>query len=132
MESQAFKLFLAFVGIMAIGFVIVGTTRETQQEKVQGAFLQTANLLGSLALDKCSSAVAEQVGEPPYTPSETSSDHLSYVNLKWTGSVGTARQAECRYVMDQGVVLLKIDDRTVVQKENPNSAGGTRPNNVHH
>lgn len=131
MESQAFKLFLAFVIIMGIGFVIVGTTRETPQEKVQGAFLQTANLLGSLSLDKCSSAVKDQVGEPPYTPSETSSDHLTYVNLIWN-NVGNASRAECRYVMDQGIVLLKIDDRTIIQKEGPDTAGASKSGGAHH
>lgn len=133
MESQAFKLLLAFVGIMAVGFIIVGTTKETQQEKVQGAFLQTANLLGSLALDKCSAAVKDQVGESPYTPSETSSDHMSYVSLIWKGKVGTASQAECRYIMDQGIVLLRIDDRTVIQKEASDSVGGTgKASGAHH
>jgi hypothetical protein len=134
MESQAFKLFLAFIGIMAVGFVIVGTTRETPQEKVQGAFLQTANLLGSLALDKCSEAVREQVGEHPYTPSETSSDHMTYVSMIWKGKVGTAQQAECRYVMDQGIVLLKIDDRTLVQKEVVQGPAGSeaKPAVEHH
>ncbi|MGI9214035.1 MAG: hypothetical protein ACR2HF_16320 [Methylococcaceae bacterium] len=133
MESQAFKLLLSFIVIMAIGFIIVGTTRETQQEKVQGAFLQTANVLGSLALGKCSSAVEEQVGEPPYTPTETSSDHMSYVNLIWKGKIGTASEAECRYVMDQGIVLLRINDRTLIQKDGPNTAGSTgKATSVHH
>jgi|GEM_PF-494727 hypothetical protein len=134
MESQAFKLLLAFVGIMVVGFVIVGTTRETQQEKVQGAFLQTANMLGSLALDKCSSAVKEQVGESPYTPTESSSDHMSYVNLVWKGSIGTASEAECRYVMDQGIVLLRVDDRILIRKQGPDTsaAGSARNQDAHH
>ena len=133
MESQAFKLFLTFVGIMAVGFIIVGTTRETQQEKVQGAFLQTANMLGSLALNKCSGAVKEQVGESPYTPTESASDHMSYVNLIWKGSIGTATEAECRYVMDQGIVLLRIDGRTVIEKQGPDTtAGSGRSQDAHH
>jgi len=131
MESQAFKLFLAFIGIMAVGFIIVATTRETQQEKVQGAFLQTSSLLSNLALDKCTAAVKQEVGTHPYTPSESDSDHLTYVKLIWK-DVGAVKQAECRYVMDQGVTLLKIDDRTVIAKEVAPTVPGASAKPVHH
>ncbi|MBS1212199.1 MAG: uncharacterized protein H6R26_815 [Proteobacteria bacterium] len=131
MESQAFKLFLAFVAVMAVGFGIVATTKETPQEKMQGAFLQTSSLLSNLALDKCTAAVKQEVGAHPYTPSESSSDHMTNVTLIWK-NVGTAKQAECRYIMDQGITLLKIDDRTVIEKTVSQTTGGATPQPVHH
>ncbi|NJD06037.1 MAG: hypothetical protein FIA97_06010 [Methylococcaceae bacterium] len=131
MESQFVKVAIAFVGIMIVGFVIVGTTRETQQEKVQGAFLQTSSMLSNLALSKCSDAVKEAVGAHPYNPSESNSDHMTYVTLVWT-NVGSAKRAECRYVMDQGVTLLRLDDRTLIAKEAPQVSGGGAPKPVHH
>ena len=123
MESQAFKLFLAFIAIMAVGFIIVAMTRETPQEKIQGAFLQTSSMLSTLAMEKCTDAVRKEVGAHPYTPSESNSDHMTYVTLAWN-NVGSARRAECRYILDQGITLLTIDERKVIEKEMPITSGG--------
>ena len=131
MESQAFKLFLAFAAVMAVGFGIVATTKETPQEKMQGAFLQTSSLLSNLALDKCSAAVQKEVGAHPYTPSDSASDHMTYVHLTWK-DVGSAKQAECRYIMDQGITLLKVDNRTVIEKNLTQTSTGEKPKAEHH
>lgn len=131
MESQAFKLFLAFIGVMAVGFIIVLSTRETPQEKMQGAFLQTSSMLSNLALDKCTEAVKKETGSHPYTPSQSDSDHLTHVTLIWN-NIGTVKQAECRYVMDQGITLLKIDERTVISKTVVPTASGEAPKAAHH
>jgi hypothetical protein len=131
MESQIIKAGIGFAILMAVGFVIVGTTRETQQEKIQGAFLQTTSLLSGLALDKCSEAVKAEIGTHPYTPSESSSDNLSYVSLVWN-NVGSAKRAECRYIMDQGITLLKIDDRTLIEKSAPATSAPAAAGGAHH
>lgn len=133
MESQIIKAGIGFAILMAVGFIIVGTTRESQQEKIQGAFLQTSSMLSSLALDKCTEAVKNEVGTHPYTPSESNSDNLTYVNLAWS-NVGSAKRAECRYIMDQGITLLKIDDRAVIEKAGPATgapASGGGAHNAH-
>lgn len=131
MESQVVKALIAVLGVMVVGFVIIGTTKETDQEKKSGAFLMTSSLMSSLALDKCTAAVKQEVGANPYTPNESESDHRLYVKLAWN-NVGTAKQAECRYVMDQGITLLKIDDRIVIQKEAVQTSGGAAPAGGHH
>ncbi len=131
MESQLVKGLMAMGVVMAVGFGIVAATRETEQEKMSGAFLQTSSMLSSLALDKCSAAVKQELGVNPYTPSESESDHRLFVRLAWN-NVGSSKHAECRYVLDQGITLLKIDDRTVIQKEVVSSAPGSAPAGVHH
>lgn len=131
MESQFVKAGVGFLILMIVGFVIVGTTRETQQEKVQGAFLQTSSMLNTLALDKCTEAVRKEIGTHPYMPSESSSDKMSYVALEWK-DVGSAKRAQCRYVMDQGITLLKIDERTVIEREAPVTAAPAAPGSAHH
>jgi hypothetical protein len=131
MESQLVKGLMGFALLMVIGFVIVATTRETQQEKVQGAFLQTSGMLNSLALDKCTEAVKQEIGTHPYTPSESGSDNLTYVSLVWT-NVGSVKKAECRYVMDQGITLLRIDDRAIIEKAGPVTAAPAKPGGGHH
>lgn len=133
MESNAVKGLIGFAILMIVGFIIVGTTRETQQEKIQGAFLQTSGMLNNLALDKCSEAVRKEVGTHPYTPSESASDNMTYVTLIWN-NVGTAKHAECRYIMDQGISLLRVDDRTLIQKDAPltDRPAAPKPINLHH
>lgn len=130
MESQVVKGLIAVVGIMVLGFIIIGTTKETEQEKRSGAFLATSSLLSSLALDKCTAAVKQEIGVNPYSPSESDSDRTAFVKLVWN-NVGSAKRAECRYVMDQGVTLLQIDDRTVFKKDAPQSSGATAPAGGH-
>jgi hypothetical protein len=131
MESNLVKGLIGFVIVMVVGFVIIGTTRETQQEKIQGAFLQTSGLLNNLALDKCSEAVRQEVGAHPYTPSESDSDGMSHVTLIWN-NVGSAKRAECRYVVDQGITLLRVDDRTVVEKSGVATSAPAAPKAGHH
>lgn len=118
MEANLVKGMIGFVILMAVGFIIIGTTRETQQEKVQGAFLQTSGMLNSLALSKCSEAVQNEAKAHPYTPSESNSDGLTYVNLIWN-NVGSIAKAECRYVIDQGITLLRLDGRALIEKTEP-------------
>lgn len=131
MESQAVKAGIGFVILMVVGFVIVGTTRETPQEKIQGAFLQTSNMLGTLALKKCSEAVKGEVGSEPYTPSQSDSDHVSHVTLIWE-NIGSAKRAECRYVMDQGITLLQIDGRKVIENSAISGTAAPAQKPVHH
>ena len=131
MESNLVKGMIGFVVLMAVGFLIVGTTRETQQEKVQGAFLQTVGLLNNLALSKCSDAVKEDVGTYPYTPSESNSDGMTYVTLIWN-EVGNVKRAECRYILVQGITLLRFDDRTVIEKTAPQGTQPPAPKSAHH
>jgi hypothetical protein len=131
MESQVVKGLVAIVIVMAVGFGIVATTKETEQEKQSGAFLATSSLLSSLALEKCAAAVKQEAGANPYSPSESDSDRMRFVKLVWN-NVGTVKRAECRYVMDQGITLLQIDDRTVIKKEAVQTSGGAAPAGGHH
>jgi len=130
MGSDFSKAAIGFGILMAAGFLIVGTTRETPQEKQQGAFIQTSSMLGSLALRKCSEAVKEAVGSEPYTPVQNDSDHVSHVTMVWE-NVGSVKRAECRYVMDQGITLLQLDDRKLIEKQ-PVGSAPEAPKSVHH
>ncbi|MEY4684636.1 MAG: hypothetical protein RLZ25_1095 [Pseudomonadota bacterium] len=134
MEANLVKGMVGFVILMVVGFVIIGTTRESQQEKVQGAFLQTSGMLNSLALSKCSEAVQKEINTHPYTPSESNSDGMTYVTLVWN-NVGSVARAECRYIIDQGITLLKMDDRTLIEKTQPTDSvapSQPKPMRLHH
>jgi hypothetical protein len=133
MEFQPFKLLAAFIGVMIVGFGIVAMNKETPQEKQQGVLLQTSSMLTSLGTDKCTEAVRSQLGTHPYKPDVSDSDRMAYVNLKWNNAGGTGKQVECRYVLNEGVTLLKVDGATVLEKDRVSGDGGAnRPQAVHH
>lgn len=115
MSFEGGKLFWMFIGVMAVGFLIVAMSHETPQDKMQSAFLQTYSQLNKIATERCSDAVREAAKAQPYTPSDTSSDHQTWVNLTWK-NVGPVKQAECRYVVEKGVTFLKIDDKTLISQ----------------
>jgi hypothetical protein len=134
MEANLVKGLIGFMVVMAVGFIIIASTRESQQEKVQGAFLQTSGMLNSLAMSKCSEAVKNEVGTHPYTPSESNSDGMTYVTLIWN-NVGSVAKAECRYIIDQGITLLRLDDRTLIEKTQPTDSlapSAPKPMRLHH
>ena len=134
MEANLVRGLIGFMVVMAVGFIIIASTRESQQEKVQGAFLQTSGMLNSLAMSKCSEAVKNEVGTHPYTPSESNSDGMTYVTLIWN-NVGSVAKAECRYIIDQGITLLRLDDRTLIEKTQPTDSlapSAPKPMRLHH
>jgi hypothetical protein len=91
-------------------------------------------MLNSLALSKCSEAVQKEINTHPYTPSESNSDGMTYVTLVWS-NVGSVARAECRYIIDQGITLLKLDDRTLIEKTQPTDSvapSQPKPMRLHH
>ena len=113
MQFEAGKLFWMFIAFIAVGAIIIAMSKETPEDKMQSAFMQTYSQLSQIAKNKCSEAVYEATQVRPYTPSDTSSDHQTWVNMTWK-NVGTVKQAECHYAMEKGITLLKLDDRTLI------------------
>ena len=56
---------------------------------------------------------------------------MTYVTLVWN-EVGNVKRAECRYILDQGITLLKFDDRTVIEKTAPQGTAAPAPKSAHH
>jgi hypothetical protein len=113
MQFEAGKLFWMFIGFIAVGALIIAMSKETPQDKLQSAYLQTYSQLHKIGTDKCVEAVLEASKTRPYSPSQTAGDHQTWVSFVWT-NVGTVKQAECRYETDKGITLLKLDDRTLI------------------
>ncbi|BBL70902.1 hypothetical protein [Methylogaea oryzae] len=109
--SQVTKVLLLFGAVMVVGFVIVGSSRETPEEKMQAAS-QQASMMSKLALDKCSNAIYAHAKERVYTPAATSSDNMNYANFTWRSS-GAVKDAECHYETGNGITLLKVNGETV-------------------
>lgn len=109
--SQVTKVLLLFGAVMVVGFVIVGTSRETQEDKLQAAS-QQASMMSKLAMDKCSAAIYAHAKERVYTPANTSTDNMNYAQFTWRAS-GAVKEAECRYETGSGITSLKVNGETV-------------------
>lgn len=112
--SPATQAIILFAGFFLVGFIIVGGSQETPEEKMARSFMQTSNMLAAMASDKCVSAVYEKTGERVYKPTESSSDQRSWVELIWRGT-GKVKEAVCRYESANGITLFKINGETVSQ-----------------
>ncbi|MEN8261563.1 MAG: hypothetical protein ABFS02_13475 [Pseudomonadota bacterium] len=115
--SDFMKAMIGFVILMAAGFIIVGTSEQSEEEKLNAAFVRTANLLFKYANEKCTAAVRERTGTMVYEPTETSSDKQSYATLIWRSDKGDFKEAKCTFKQDLGGISeLVIDGNTIVSR----------------
>lgn len=115
--SDFMKAMIGFVALMVVGFVIVGTSEQSEEEKLNAAFVQSANMLFKYANEKCTAAVREKTGTMVYQPTETSSDKQSYATLIWRSDKGDFKEAKCTFKQDiGGISELIIDGDTIISK----------------
>lgn len=110
--SPITKALIMFGAVMVVGFIIVGSTKETAEEKKLQATSLQSSMLHKLAQEKCSNAIYSKANERVYTPSESSGDNSNYIRLVWRDN-GSIKEAECRYETGNGISLLKINGETV-------------------
>lgn len=122
--SPATQAILLFAGFFVVGFIIVGGSKETPEEKMARSFMQASNMLDYSAREKCAAAVYEKTGERVYAPSESGSDRQNWVELTWRGN-GKIKEAFCRYESANGITLFKINGETVSQYSTTANSAGT-------
>lgn len=122
--SQVTKLLLAFGGVMAVGFIIVGTTRESPAEKQMEATYMHSSMLTKQATEKCSNAIYAKLQERVYTPSATTGGQ-NYVQLSWRGTGAVIKEAECRYEQENGITSLTVNGQTLNTKDIADTSAGS-------
>lgn len=120
--SESTKLMLAIVGVIVVGFVMVGLNKQQSTEQMESsALVRNYFNLQTMATEECPKAIKEKTGEQVYFPSETVSDKENYITLKWVGEnsqKGGFKTASCtiRSVMG-GISELIIDDKALIQRK---------------
>lgn len=120
------KALIAFGLFMVVGFIIVGTTKESDTDKLKATFVHASSIISKMALEKCTEAVYAQTNERVYNPTDSSSDQNTFVELTWRTN-GAVKEAICRYEQGVGITLLKYNGR-VLESKGINSASPDNTN----
>jgi hypothetical protein len=107
-------LFFGFIGVMAVGFLIVAFTGKSEHQKMGEAMIMSTNMLNVYAREKCAEEAQSRIKTNLYTPTESASDGSSYVRLVWKANDPNYKEVSCRYEKDKGVTEFVVDGRKAI------------------
>ena len=114
------KIMLAIAGAFAVGFFLVGQSKQqTPQQMEAAAMIRTYAAMTEMANTKCRLAVKQHTGSAVYFPTETDSDKDTYITMKWIGEKDqNFKEASCTLRLAQGgISKLVIDGKVITDKE---------------
>lgn len=116
--SETNKIIMAVVGVIIIGFVMVGTNKQQSIEQMEAAaMIRSYSAMQEMANKKCPDAILAETGEQVYFPASTKSDKDSYVTLNYAGEQGKFQSATCTLHMSLGGISeLIIDGKEIIKK----------------
>ena len=108
----------AVVAVFIVGFLIVGTSEKSEEEKKNDAMVSGYASMSQMASKKCPAAIKKHMGSPVFFPSETESDKQSYMTLTWKGGKDDKyKLITCTFTRSVGGISeLVIDGKTVQSK----------------
>ncbi|MBS3955408.1 MAG: hypothetical protein KGZ88_20875 [Methylomicrobium sp.] len=117
--SETQKIIGAVLGVIIIGFLIVGTSKEKTPEEMEAASMMLSySSMQTMAGQKCPAAVLKETGEQVYFPSETKSDKATFITLMYKGETEKFKNASCTLHLNLGGISeLIIDDKVVIKKQ---------------
>jgi hypothetical protein len=120
--SQTTKIVIAVASVFAMGFLLVGQSKQDKspaEMEAASMIRNYANIQG-MANQKCPAAVEEATGEKVFFPSKTESDKDTYITLFWEGeNVGSGgfKKASCTLKGSLGGISeLVVDDKVIIKK----------------
>ena len=115
--SNVTKGILAVVGFFLIGFLIVGTSEKSEEEKKNESLVTGYGTLSRITTMRCKAEIKKHTGANVYFPSETKSDKSSYLTLIWKDNKEGFKNAECTFTRSKGAITnLVIDGKTYISK----------------
>jgi hypothetical protein len=121
--SETQKIMYAVFGVIVMGFVMVGASKEdkTPQQMEDASMIRNYVAMQEMATHKCPKAIMEHTGEQVYFPSGTDSDKETYITLKWIGedsAKGGFKNASCTLHSSLGGISeLIIDGKEIIKKK---------------
>jgi hypothetical protein len=113
--SEVTKVIFAFVGVMIIGFILVGTSGLTEQQKQDNAGMMHLSNLSRMSTIKCPKAIKKLTGAIIYQIADTVTDKQTYFTVKY-GKTDKFESASCT-VNQMGVLSeLIVDGETLISK----------------
>lgn len=120
--SQNMKVVIAIASVFAIGFLLVGQSKQdkTPAEMEAAAMIRNYSNIQGMANKKCPEAVEEATGEKVFFPSKTESDKDTYITLFWEGentATGGFKNASCTLKASLGgISALVVDGKDIIKK----------------
>lgn len=116
--SEVTKVIYAFVGVMIVGFIIVGTSGVTEQQAQDNASMMHYSNLSRMSTIKCPKAIIKHTGAAPTTAFQiknTITDKESYFTVEYA-KTDFFETTTC--TVNQLGVLTKliVDGNTVISK----------------
>lgn len=116
--SEVTKVIFAFVGVMLIGFFIVGTSGETEQQQQDNAGLMHYSNLSRMSTIKCPKAIKKHLNASIHTTFQiidTRTDRQSYFTVDYS-KTKVFEKATCTINQFGVLTDLSIDGKTIVSK----------------
>lgn len=119
--SESAKAMLAIIGVMVVGFVLVGLSKQqTTEEKESAAMVRNYYNLITMASDVCPKAIKKESGLQVFNHTSIDTDKDTYMTLIWTGedfAKDGYKKISCRIESAKGgITELIIDDKTVIKR----------------
>ena len=117
--GEAKKLMLAGFGVIIVGFIMVGMSKQqSSEEKEAASQIRTLVAMQEMANQKCPKLILNNTGTQVYFPSKTDTDKNTYVTMEWYGEQDSNfKHALCTLKLAiGGVSKLVIDDKVIIDK----------------
>ncbi|MBM4207105.1 MAG: hypothetical protein FJ190_03470 [Gammaproteobacteria bacterium] len=119
--SESAKAFAAVIGAIAIGFILVGLSKEqTVEEKENAAMVRSYFNLITMATDICPKAIKKETGVEVYNHTSLDTDKETIMTLKWEGldpKKDGFGSASCKIeTVKGGITELIIDGKTILKR----------------
>jgi hypothetical protein len=108
---------IAVAGFFAAGFILVGTSEKSDEEKQVESMVNQFGAMTSMASKKCPGAIKQHTGVDAYFPTSTESDKQSYITMVWKDHKEGFKDATCTFKLAiGGISELVIDGKTIISK----------------
>ena len=116
--SKTQQLMAALAAAMLVGFLLVGTSEKTEEEKANEAMVSGYAQMSRMTTMKCPKAIKKHTGSQVYTEESTDTDKVSYITRTWKGGKGdNFKIAKCTFTLATGgITELDIDGKKVISK----------------
>ncbi len=119
--SDTQKLMIAIAGLIAVGFIMVGSNKtQTEEQKEAAAMIRAVAAMQSMAGQKCPALIRKHTGKAPTTlVSRTDSDRATYLTLEWKGGTDDSyKLATCTLQVSLGgISKFVVDGKVIIDKE---------------
>lgn len=119
--SESAKLMIAVMGVIAVGFLMVGLNKQqSTEDKENSAMVRNYYNLVTMASEACPKAIKLETGVQVYNHTSIESDKESYMTLKWDSTEPKKdgyTKISCKIEsVKGGITELVIDDKSIIKR----------------